>query len=297
MSNSTSKTRPLKPILFIVGPTASGKSGLAMEVARSFNGEIICADSQTIKKYLDIGTAKPTAKDRAEVAHHLIDIIDPYESFNVAQFKELAKKAIVDIESRDKMPIVVGGSGLYIDSILYNFEFRPTTFEFNRQELNNKTVAELQDIIKSKHLKLPNNPANPRHLIRTIESGGLLSQKSNARDNSLIIGINPEKEVLEDRIIKRVRIMFEQGFVDEVIRVISKFGRVPEKFDAIGYSIVQRLIDGEIKIQEAEDLFIIAHRQYAKRQRSWFRRNSDIVWFDSAEEAFEYIKKCFTKTA
>ncbi|MDO8265778.1 MAG: tRNA (adenosine(37)-N6)-dimethylallyltransferase MiaA [Candidatus Saccharibacteria bacterium] len=279
--------------IYIVGPTASGKSGLAMQVANLINGEIICADSQTIKKYLDIGTAKPTKSDQHKVKHHLIDIVEPYEEFSVAKFKQLAESAMKDIRSRNHIPIVVGGSGLYIDALLYDFEFRPTTINLERQVLNNKTVSELQEMIKSRGLDLPKNELNPRHLIRVIESEGNTPQKADIKPGSIIIGLKLDKEELENRITKRVNKMFEEGFVEEVRTLIKRFGRVPNNFDSIGYLIVQRQLDGEITELEAKELLIIAHRQYAKKQRSWFRRNSDIMWFHSANDAFEHTKKLF----
>jgi tRNA dimethylallyltransferase len=279
--------------IYIVGPTASGKSGLAMQVANMINGEIICADSQTIKKHLDIGTAKPTKADQLEIRHHLIDIVEPYEEFSVAKFKQFAESAMKDIRSRNHIPIVVGGSGLYIDALLYDFEFRPTTINLERQILNNKTVLELQKMIKSRGLDLPNNDLNPRHLIRVIESEGKIPQKADIKQGSIIIGLKLDKEELEKRITKRVNKMLDQGFVEEVRTLIKRFGRVPNNFDSIGYLIVQRMLDGEITELEAKELLVIAHRQYAKKQRSWFKRNSDIMWFHSANEAFEHTKKLF----
>ena len=284
--------QPLSTI-FIVGPTASGKSGLAIQIAKLINGEIICADSQTIKKYLDIGTAKPTNSDQQKVKHHLIDIVEPYEEFSVAKFKQLAESAMKNIRSRNQIPIVVGGSGLYIDALVYDFEFRPTTISLERQLLNNKTVSELQEMIKSRGLDLPKNDLNPRHLIRVIESEGKKPQKAGIKPGSIIIGLNPDKEELESRITKRVNQMFDEGFVEEVRTLIKRFGRVTNNFDSIGYLLVQRLLEGEITEQEAKDLLVIAHRQYAKKQRSWFKRNSDIMWFETANDAFEHTKNLF----
>ena len=284
--------QPLSTI-FIVGPTASGKSGLAIQIAKLINGEIICADSQTIKKYLDIGTAKSTKSDQQKVKHHLIDIVEPYEEFSVAKFKQLAESAMKEIWSRNYIPIVVGGSGLYIDALLYDFEFRPTTISLERQVLNNKTVLELQNMIKSRGLELPKNDLNPRHLIRVIESEGKTPNKAGIKPGSIIIGLNPDKEELEKRITKRVNQMFDEGFVEEVRTLIKRFGRVPNNFDSIGYLLVQRLLEGEITELEAKELLIIAHRQYAKKQRSWFKRNSDIIWFQNANDAFEHTKNLF----
>jgi len=279
--------------IFIVGPTASGKSGLAMQIAKEYNGEIVCADSQTIKVGLDIGTAKPSKADQLAVAHHLIDVVEPYEKFSVAKFKNKADFAVNDIYSRGKLPVVVGGSGLYVDALLYDFEFRPTSVGINRDELNNKTAAQLQKMINDRGLILPKNELNPRHLIRTLESEGAPSQKGAIRQGSVVIGLNIHKDTLEKRIEKRIEKMFVDGFVDEVRAIINKYGEAPKDFDAIGYLIIMRMLKGEITENEAKELLLIAHRQYAKRQRSWFKRNKDIIWFENTEDAFEHIKNLF----
>lgn len=284
---------PPPTTIFIVGPTASGKSGLSMQVAKKFNGEIICADSQTIKIGLDIGTAKPSKADQQEIKHHLIDVVQPYDKFSVANFKELAEKAINEIKSKNKLPIIVGGSGLYVDALLYNFEFRPTVANIDREELNKKTVAQLRHMIKERGLNLPNNDLNPRHLIRTLESDGAVSQKGSIRQGSLVVGLSPDKNMLEQRIEDRINNMFADGLEDEVRGVVDNYGVAPSNFDAIGYLIVMRMLKGEITEDETKELLLIAHRQYAKRQRSWFRRNKDIAWFENAKDAFEHIKSLF----
>jgi len=171
------KSEETSPILFIVGPTASGKSDLAMRIAKKFEGEIVCADSQTIRRDLDIGTAKPTASDQKEVVHHMLDIVDPYDKYSVAEFKQGAEKAIDAIIERDRLPIIVGGTGLYVDSLLYNFKFRGSSSEYSREELEKLSVKELQEIIKKGDLQIPKNDKNPRHLIRAIESEGQLYKK------------------------------------------------------------------------------------------------------------------------
>jgi tRNA dimethylallyltransferase len=284
-SNLTSK------ILFIVGPTASGKSGLAMEVARQLGGEIICADSQTVRLGLDIGTAKPTKSEQAEVPHHLLDVIDPYDRFSVAEFQRLAETAIVDIQKRGKLPIVVGGTGLYIDAVAYGFKLRADADMNKRKDLESKSVIELQEIIIKSGLLLPQNEQNPRHLIRTIETNGQVSVKSSLRSGAIIIGIDPGSEAVEKRINDRVGKMFELGFLEEVESIIEKFGNPPRNFDAIGYNIAlrNRSESGEYDVQKISEEFKIGDRQYAKRQRSWFKRNRDIKWFEHSENALEYI--------
>jgi len=281
--------------VFIVGPTASGKSELAMNLALKHDGEIICADSQTVRRGLDIGTAKPTKKDQKQVKHHLVDVIDPYENFSVAKFKELASKAFDEVRDSNKLPIVVGGTGLYIDALLYDFSFRQSSSDYTRQELESYTVEKLQQILLQKGTPLPDNKKNPRHLIRSIESEGQLPGKGVRIEESIIVGIDPGKEVLEKRIENRIQGMIEAGFLEEVDGIIEKHGLMPERFDAIGYRIAIDCRDDEGNYDEVKIArrFEIADRKYAKRQRSWFKRNKDIVWFEDSSQAFKYLNKLF----
>jgi tRNA dimethylallyltransferase len=278
------------PILFVVGPTASGKSGLAMELARRLNGEIICADSQTLRKRLDIGTAKPSLLDQQEINHHLLDVIEPYERFSVAMFKELAEKAIDDIRSKGKLPIIVGGTGLYIDALFYDFNVTADSKNSEyKNELEKMSVLELQKIIVDKNYPMPKNENNPRHLVGVILREGQVNENTKPISGSIIIGLMPEDTELKSRIKDRVDSMFSVGLVKEVVGIINEFGEPPEKLDAIGYPIVARLINNEIDLGTAKELFVQAHWQYARRQKSWFKRNKNIVWFKEVNKAFEYI--------
>ncbi|MCA9323476.1 tRNA dimethylallyltransferase [Candidatus Saccharibacteria bacterium] len=280
-------------IIFIVGPTASGKSALAMDVARTYNGEIVCADSQTVRRGLDIGTAKPTKTDQAEIPHHLLDVVDPYERFTVADFQKLAGQAIDDIQARGKLPIVVGGTGLYIDAVAYNFVLRADADMNERKNLEKKTVEELQEMVKSRGLSLPENDQNPRHLIRTIESDGQVSVKGALRRGAVLIGLNPDKDIHEFNIRERIDTMFSDGFLREMETVLNTYGNPPANFDAIAYRIVfdHRRAPGDYDEKTVKELFAIADRQYAKRQRAWFKRNRDITWFEQPEKALKYIEK------
>ncbi|HUA12901.1 MAG TPA: isopentenyl transferase family protein, partial [Candidatus Sulfotelmatobacter sp.] len=176
--------RKLTPLVVIVGPTCSGKSGLGMKLAEYFNGEIICADSWTVRKGVDIGTAKPTPQDRRSIKHHLLDVIEPDAMFNAAEFKKLATKAIADISNRGKLPIMVGGSGLYIDGLLYNYSFLPPSKL--RKKLNTLKLEEL--IKRADKLNLINTSIdlnNRRHLIRLIEANGDRPTRNELRSNTL----------------------------------------------------------------------------------------------------------------
>lgn len=275
-------------VLFIVGTTASGKSSLAMALAKKLDGEIIAADSQTVRKELNIGTAKPTKQDMAEIRHHLIDVIEPYGDFSVAQFQKLAKEAISDIQARGKLPIVVGGTGLYIDSIYYDYSLNSHNI-VGRDELNNLSVEELQKIIADKGLEMPNNSQNPRHLIGVISRGGKNSEDNVPMKNSVIVGLSPDGEILKQRISDRVDNMFDSGFLDEVKSIINRHGPLPDRIGAIGYPIASRVLSGEISEDEAKELFKSADWQYARRQKSWFKRNENIIWIPNSRKAVSEI--------
>ena len=291
MSQSVIKNQSSK-IIFIVGPTASGKSSLAMEVARRHNGEIICADSQTLRKELDIGTAKPSKKDQMEIPHHMVDVIEPYADFSVTQFQAMAKKHIVDIQNRDKLPIVVGGTGLYIDSLFFDYDL-DSHAENNeyKKTLQKKTVTELQALVKSNNFELPENSENPRHLI-----GVLLRQNLNRKNevpikNAHIFGLLPSDDEIKKRIISRADSMFAQGFVEEVRGIINKYGEPPSRLDAIGYPIAFKYIKNVITLDEMKELFTRGHWQYVKRQKSWFKRNEHIEWSTTSDEMIKIIEQ------
>lgn len=275
--------------IYIVGPTASGKTALSIELAKLLDAEIVCADSQTIRKGMDIGTAKPKPEEMDGVPHHLLNIIAPYDDYSALQFQKLAKYTVKDIHKRHKNVIIVGGTGLYIDSLFFDFNFPAISPELGRREFDAMTVEELQELIKKLELPLPTNARNKRHLVNALLRGGKSGDSSAPSPGSVIIGISPPRELLLGRIDIRVEQMFSDGFVDEVQGIIAMYGRPTREFDAIGYRIALRFIDGEITEDEAKELFKIAHRQYAKRQMSWFKRNSHIVWFESPEKAKEYI--------
>lgn len=261
-----------------------------MELARRLNGEIVCADSQTLRKRMDIGTAKPSISDQQEIKHHLLDVIEPYERFSVAMFKEMANEAIEDIKSRGKLPIVVGGTGLYIDALFYDFNVTVDSKNSEyKNELENMSVLNLQKIIVDKNYPMPKNENNPRHLVGVILREGKVNENFKPILNARIYGLLPEDNVIKSRITARVNVMFESGLVNEVEGLIEEYGQPPAKLDAICYPIINRLINGEIDQTEAKRLFIQADWQYARRQKSWFKRNKNIVWFKEVNTAFEYI--------
>lgn len=277
------------PLIAIVGPTASGKSALAMRIAKRYGGEIIAADSRTVYRGMDIGTAKPTKQDQAEVPHHLLDIVEPDQSFNVAEFKRLASVAIADIESRGRIPILVGGTGLYVDSILFDYQFKDQADIKQRDELSRLTVAELQEICRQKNITLPVNDRNKRHLIRAIETGGQKGERKKLREKTLVVGITTKREKLRERMYARVREMVEAGAVDEVARLGARYHWQGEALKGNIYRIFRGVKSGDKPLAEAIDELVRSDMALAKRQMTWFRRHSHIVWSENPDELYRRV--------
>ncbi len=274
-------------LIAIVGPTASGKSSLAMRIAKEFDGEIIAADSQTVKRGMDIGTAKASKADQALIRHHLLDVIDPYERFTAGEFKRQAELAIADIQKRLKVPIIVGGTGMYIDALLYDFSFREVPDDKRRDELEQKSVEELQAIIQERGLPMPKNDQNKRHLVRVIETDGEIPKRGELKEGTMIIGIMPPKDELQQRIETRIDHMLAEGWIDEAERITAEYGQPPEDWDAIGYSMIVQAARGDAETLRAA--LISAHKRYAKSQLTWFKRKPDIRWFEQTDEAYEHV--------
>lgn len=285
------------PLIAIVGETASGKSALAMELAQAFGGEIICADSRTVYKGMDIGTAKPTAADQALVPHHLLDIVRPDEPFTAADFKRLTQQAIDDIASRDKIPLLVGGTGLYVDSVLYDFQFLAAADPTERQRLNERTVPELHALMAERGIALPKNSQNPRHLVRALETQGQVAERSKLRANTLVLGMSPEREQLEKRIINRVNKMVQDGLVQEVTNLAHHFSWDLDSMRTPGYRAFGAYVRGEIDLAEAKRLFAVSDKQLAKRQRTWFKRNKSIHWLTDPNQAQVLVQNFLSNRA
>lgn len=271
------------PLIVIAGPTASGKSALAMQIAKKYNGELICADSRTVYSGMDIGTAKPTKLDQREVRHHLLDVVDPDQYFTAAQFKVLADQAVADITARGKLPIIVGGTGLYVDSVIFNYQFGDASDPRRREQLQNKTVEELQQICLDNGYALPENTKNKRHLVRAIELGGLKERKLKLRPNTLVVAITTDRDVLRGRIIERAHQMVAQGVLDEVERLGNTYGWDSEAMTGNIYRILRPVVSGDTTLEEALELSIASDMQLAKRQVTWLKRNPYIIWGDAAQ--------------
>jgi tRNA dimethylallyltransferase len=282
-------------LITIVGPTASGKTDLAIRLAEELNGEILCADSRTIYMSADIGTAKPTKEQRQKVPHWGLDLIPLGERFTVHQFQAFAKTKITDIAGRGKLPIMVGGTGLYIDAVLYDFSFRSSPDPLARTELEALGVKELQDRLTLKGLEIPSNSNNKRHLIRTLETDGQQPIRQHLRQNTILCGIWPNDIELKQSINERIEQMYRHGFIEEIKNLLTNYPVTVVAGAGIGYASSLEYLDGRLKLEEAKALFAKGDWQYAKRQRTWFKRNPDIVWFKNGQAAYEHINKEFSK--
>jgi tRNA dimethylallyltransferase len=268
----------ISPLLVIVGPTASGKSALAMNVARAVDAEIICADSRTVYKGMDIGTAKPSLADQEEIRHHLLDIVDPREPFSVALFKQLAQQAVNDISSRGKMPILVGGTGLYIDAVIFDYKFGKKPNSKERLKLLENDVDQLQQICVTSRVNLPENALNKRHLVRTIELGGQIKDPKKIRDNTLVVGITTSKDILRQQSRDRVIEMVNRGLLDEIETILEKYGSSDDVVKGNVYSAYGKYLKNEISFNEATEEAIRNDMRLVKKQMTWFKRNPNIVW-------------------
>ena len=275
-------------LLVIVGETSSGKSDLALKIAKKYRGEIISADSWTVYRGFDIGTGKPTITQQKTVKHHLIDVREPADGFNAPMFKQLAEKTITDILKQGKLPILIGGTGLYIDSVLYDFGFLPESDE--RAELDKMKLNELLELAKQRKIDLSDiDVRNKRRIIRAIEAGGQKPTKNELRSNTLIIGLQLPREELRQRIERRVDEMLDGGLEDEVRALTEKYSWDIEPMKGIGYREWRDYFEDRHSFDETRQKIISSTMGLAKRQRTWFKRDKNIQWFSSIGEAYGYI--------
>lgn len=308
-------------VIVIVGPTAVGKTKVSIDLAKEFNGEIISADSMQVYKFMDIGTAKPNNDEMGGIKHFLIDEIEPSQDFSVAQYKEKATKYIDDVLSRGKIPIVVGGTGLYINSLIYNIQFsevladneyRDYLYKIAEQKGNEYLYEILMQTDSQAALKIHIN--DTKRIIRALEvyksTGEKIStQVSNSRMieskyHFIIIGLTLEREILYQRINERVDQMINQGLIEEVEMLISKgYLKNSTSMQAIGYKEMVRYLDNEISLEEAVQAVKQESRRYAKRQMTWLRRIEEIKWYDITNmkyndlliEIKDYLNKIFSQ--
>ena len=285
--NSLTKNSKIK-VIAIVGPTASGKTAYSIELAKKINGEIISADSRYVYKGFDIGTAKPNLEEQDGVPHHMIDIVEPEFEYSAGLYKEEAVKVINDIYSRGKTPIIVGGTGLYIDILLKNNDL--PKIEANRTLRDELMKLETVDLFK----KLENldksateiiDSNDRKKIIRAIEiittSGKPLHETRgiNKYDYEIEwVGKNFDRKTLYSRIDQRVDMMVDMGLIEETKNLLERHGRIPNLVNTIGYREIISSLDNEYSLDEALELLKKNTRNYAKRQLTWFRRNPEIKW-------------------
>lgn len=275
-------------VIAVVGATASGKTSYAIELAKKINGEIISADSRLVYKGMDIGTAKPTIDEMQEIPHYMIDVVEPEYNYSVGLYVKEAKKHITDIISRGKVPIVVGGTGLYFRVLLENYDLPDVKPDYElRKELSSYSYEELLEMLTKLDEKASNSVEknDKKKLIRYIEiiklAGKPLDLVRGVKEkefNVEWVGLNFPREILYDRINKRVDLMIEQGLIDETKKLLQKHGRISNITDTIGYREVLSYLDGELSLDDAKDKLKQNTRNYAKRQLTWFRKNEQINW-------------------
>ena len=293
-----------KPLIVILGPTASGKTAIILKLALEVDGEIISTDSRQIYRYMDLGTDKISKKIREKVKHHMIDIRDPDQSYSLADFQREANRVINDIHRRNKVPMLVGGTGLYISSIVNNYQLPsappdPKIREELEQELEkdgaqalHKMLEELDPLAASKI-----HPNNHRYLIRALEIN-LTTQKTTDEQKKtkecpyevFQIGINWPNEVLFDRINRRVGEQIEDGLVEETQSLYNRYDKKLPSMTGLGYKQIVQYLDGDLTLEEAADLIRKETREYARRQRTWFKRDQSIYWVSGQQLAKEITK-------
>lgn len=298
-------------VAVIIGPTAVGKTKLSIDLAKALNGEIISGDSMQIYRTMDIGTAKVTTEEMDGIPHYMIDIKNPEDSFSVAEFQELVRGHIREITERGKLPIIVGGTGLYIQSVLYDYQFTDEAGDpVYREELEKLAIEHGVEYVHKKLQAVDPESANRIHennvrrVIRALEifhtTGQKMSDQLEKQENKLLydvslIGLTMDREMLYDRINLRVNLMVEQGLLQEVKALYESGVRDCQSIQAIGYKELYSYFEGQVSLEEAIAQLKTNSRRYAKRQLTWFRNKMDVSWFDVTEgektaEILRYIE-------
>ena len=282
-------------VIVICGPTASGKTALSIELAKKINGEIISSDSMQIYKDMNIGTAKPTQEEMQGIQHYLLDFVEPNQRYSVAEYKKDAENAIEKILSKGKIPIVVGGTGLYVDSLIYGIEYQDIKLdEEYRKELEKRVEAEgleelyneAQKIDPQSIEKISRN--DKKRILRILEiykatgknktEQEIESRKNGVKYDYKVFAINMEREKLYERINMRVDIMIENGLIEEVENLLEKYNEFPTAMQGLGYKEVVEYLQGKISKEEMIEKIKRETRRYAKRQLTWFRKNKQTIW-------------------
>ena len=294
-------------LVIISGPTAVGKTKISVELAKRINGEIISADSMQVYKHMDIGTAKITSEEMQGVPHYLIDILEPSEDFNVVTFKNLASEKVKEIESRDKIPIVVGGTGFYIQALLYDIDFTDNDNDMSyRTELEaiakEKGNSVLYDMLKSLdgEAAAEIHPNNVKRVIRALEFYKKSNQKISEHNkterqkkspyDAKYFALTDEREKIYENIEKRIDKMLEMGLVTEVKALIETgISRTGTAMQGLGYKEIAAYLNGEMSFDDAIYVLKRDTRHFAKRQLTWLRREKDVIWFDKSEISEDQI--------
>lgn len=299
----------MKPkVIVIAGPTASGKTALSIELAKKIDGEIISCDSMQIYKYMDIGTAKVTKEEADGIKHYLIDIVEPNQRYTVSNFKADAEKCIEEILSKGKTPIVVGGTGLYVDSLVYGVEYFDMEYDENyRNQLMEQAQTEqgLNELynqakeIDSKAIEKI-SPNDKKRIIRVLEiykaTGKnkteleIESRKKGVKYDYHVFIVNMDREILYDRINRRVNIMIDKGLINEVREIYSKYDSFPTAMQGLGYKEVVEFIEGKTSKEEMIEKIQKESRHYAKRQLTWFRKDDSFIWIDGLKNIEDNIR-------
>lgn len=284
-----------------------GKSKLAIELAKKINGEIICADSMQIYKDMDIGTAKVTTEEMQGIKHYMLDIISPDERYSVSDYKVQAEKCIEEILNKGKVPIIVGGTGLYINSLIYGIEFQNEKYdEEYRKALEDMAQKEGLEVLYEK-AKLIDPTAmekisknDKKRIIRVLEiyhktgktktQQEIESRKKDVKYNYHMFAIDMERPILYERINKRVDIMINEGLIEEVKNILAKYSQFPTAMQGLGYKEVVEFLQGNISKEEMVEKVKLETRHYAKRQLTWFRKNKKTIWLDGQKDLEENIK-------
>ena len=291
-------------VIVICGPTASGKTALSIELAKKVNGEIVSCDSMQIYKEMDIGTAKPTVEEMQGIKHYMIGIISPNERYSVADYKKDAKKAIREILNKGKVPIVVGGTGLYIDSLIYEIEYQDIEFdkeyrEHLEKEVKEKGLEELYNVAKEIDPeaieKISKN--DKKRILRILEiyhatGENKTEQERKSRQKEVeydykVYALNMDREKLYDRINKRVDKMIEEGLIQEVEKIYKKYNDFPTAMQGLGYKEVVEYLEGKLTKEEMIEKIKQETRRYAKRQLTWFRKNKQTIWLDVGKNTIQ----------
>ena len=283
-------------VVVICGPTASGKTALSIELAKQINGEIVSCDSMQIYKDMNIGTAKPTADEMQGIKHYLIDFVLPNERYSVADYKKDAEKAIEEIIKKGKTPIVVGGTGLYLDSLIYGIEYKEINFDEKYRNslenlINEKGLEYLYEEAKKIDKKAiekisPNDKKRIMRILEIYHSTGKNKTQQELESRKPVIydykvfAIDWPRDILYERINKRVDIMIENGLIDEVKQLLEKYKKFPTAMQGLGYKEVKDYLDGKYTKEEMIDKIKMETRRYAKRQLTWFRKNKETIWLD-----------------